>query len=126
MGSAFEELKRSRFEAANTAATGSRSPDARDPWLVISSELLGEDVLYVRDPKSLEAARAAHPGLVSYATAEIEVLYAYRDNADAIKAIHRIKKKFGGRVRAPDAIASIDARVPIGTASQSGPHQTFE
>jgi hypothetical protein len=107
MGSAFEELKKSQFEAANKAATGSRSPDARDQWLVISSELLGEDVLFVRDPKMLEAACAAHPGLVPYASAEIEVLYGYRDNADAIKAIHRVKKKFGGRVRAPDAIASI-------------------
>jgi hypothetical protein len=106
MGSAFEELKRSRFEAANSAATGSRPATGQDPWLVIRSELLGEDVLYVRDPKSLEAARAANPGLVPYASAEVEILYSYRDNAVAIKAIHMVKKKFGGHVRAPVACAS--------------------
>ena len=99
MGSAFEELKRSQFEAANTAARGSRPATGPDPWLVITSELLGEDVLYVRDSAGLEAARIANPGMIVYVADEIEVLHAHRDNAEMIQAVHRIKKKFGGRVR---------------------------
>lgn len=104
MGSALSELKRSQFEAAITPATsprpsGTTSPDGLNPWLVITSELLGEDVLYVRDSKRLEAARTALPGMIAYAADEIDVLYAHRENPDLIRTIHQIKKKFGGRVR---------------------------
>jgi hypothetical protein len=69
-------------------------------WLVIESDLLaGEAIVYLRDEKWTEDARAAHPDLVIYAPSEVDSLFAHRENPEFIKAAHRIKKKFGGRVR---------------------------
>lgn len=75
--------------------------DVKGQWLIIESELLsGEPILYVPDLQHLKAAREAHPRLVSYMPSEIEELYTHRDTPDLIAAVHRIKKKFGGHVRA--------------------------
>lgn len=100
MGSVTSWLQSGRPRPDRSSPIPQRSPDAQGRWLVIESELLsGEAILYVRDPEHLKIAREAHPQLISYLAAEIEELYAHRLAPDLIAAVHRIKKKFGGRVR---------------------------
>lgn len=100
MGSVASWLQSGRPRPDRPIATRQGSPDAQGRWLVIESDLLsGEAILYVQDPEHLNSAREAHPQLVSYLAAEIEELYAHRLAPDLIAAVHRIKKKFGGRVR---------------------------
>jgi hypothetical protein len=89
-------------QAPAKAATPASTPPASGPyqWAVIEPDLFpGEDVLFVIDPACLNEARAAHPGLVTYLTSEIDLLWPLRDNKDFIKRIHRVKKHLGGWLR---------------------------
>lgn len=69
-------------------------------WVVIRSDHFpGEDILCIMDVKWLEEAKAVNPGMVVYTFPEIEVLHTRRSDAELLKAVHLIKKKFGGWVR---------------------------
>lgn len=69
-------------------------------WAVIESAVFpGEDILVVLDETRLDAARAAHPGLVTYLASEIDALWPFRDNLDFLRRIHAVKKRLGGWLR---------------------------
>ena len=94
-----EQLNPSAAKPRLELAKGPAAPDAtpRYQWAVIEPDIfLGEDVLFVIDPACLNEARAAHPGLVTYLTSEIDLLWPFRDNKEFIKGIHRVKKHLGG------------------------------
>lgn len=83
---------------AKSPAGTSAAP--HDQWAIIEPALfIGEDVLFIIDPTCLREARAAHPGLVTYLTSEIDLLWPFRDNKDFIKRIHLVKKHLGGWLR---------------------------
>ncbi|MBI2068967.1 MAG: hypothetical protein HYT79_00050 [Elusimicrobia bacterium] len=69
-------------------------------WAVIESDILGgEEILYVADPRYLAEAQQEEPSLVTYLLEEVAALADLKDDADALRRIHRIKKEFGGLVR---------------------------
>ena len=83
--------------AKNIAPT---SAAPHDQWAIFEPDIFpGEDVLFVIDPTCLREARAAHPGLVTYLPAEIDLLWPFRDNKDFLKRIHLVKKHLGGWLR---------------------------
>ena len=95
-----------QFNAAGTPmeAKSPENPAAArsnpgDQWAVIEPDIPGDDILFVIDPACLREARAAHPGLVTYLPAEIDLLWPFRDNKDFIKRIHLVKKHLGGWLR---------------------------
>lgn len=94
--------------APEPAAATSRpagSPGYR--WLVLESNLLGdEQFLVVFEKKHLEEARKAHPGKVIYFPPEVDELHRHKDApeyAHLLKAIHRVKKKFGAWIVPSDS-----------------------
>ena len=90
---AYPEAKSAKSPAATSAAP-------HDQWAIIEPDpFIGEDVLFIIDPTCLREARAAHPGLVTYLTSEIDLLWPFRDNKDFIKRIHQLKKHLGGWLR---------------------------
>lgn len=65
-------------------------------WVVIESALLdGEQLVIVSEKRFLGEARQANPGRALYFPPEIEELKRFKDDPDAIKAVHRVKKTFG-------------------------------
>jgi hypothetical protein len=65
-------------------------------WVVIESALLdGEHVAIVFEKRWLKDARRDLPGKVLYFPPEIVELNRFRDDPDAVRAIHRVKKEFG-------------------------------
>ena len=64
-------------------------------WIVFNSRVLDDQFVLVYDKKDLKEARAEHPDKVIYFPPEIEELLNKAD-VDYIKAVHLVKKTFGG------------------------------
>ena len=65
-------------------------------WIVIESALLdGEHIAIVLEKRWLREARRDLPGKVLYFPPEIVELKRFKDDPDAIRAIHKVKKEFG-------------------------------
>ena len=56
----------------------------------------GEVIILCKIKSALKYLRKEYPGIVIYFPPEIEELYRLKEDEDAIKKIHLIKKKFGG------------------------------
>lgn len=79
-----------------------QAPTGPEPllWAVIeSARFPGDDVLVVLDPTRLKEAQAAHPGLVTYLSSEIELLWPVREKDELVRAVHKVKKHLGGWLR---------------------------
>ena len=68
----------------------------KDYYLVESKLLDGEVIILCKIKSALKYLRKEYPGIVIYFPPEIEELYRLKEDEDAIKKIHLIKKKFGG------------------------------
>ncbi len=62
----------------------------------------GEEVLVIRNENDLDKYRAEYPSTVIYTPSEINELYRFKDDKDAIRRIHFAKKEFEGRIVASD------------------------
>ena len=71
----------------------------QDKWVVISSDILGEDIVYVSDAKDVEAAKGANPGLAVYQPDEQAAVEFLSNDPEEFKKLHKIKKFFGGLMR---------------------------
>jgi len=90
--------KINEITAANPAAAapGGVSTPHGLQWIVLESMLLdGEHVVIVFEKRWLQEARQALPGRVLYFPPEIEELKRFKDDPEAVRAIHRVKKEFG-------------------------------
>ena len=68
----------------------------KDYYLFESQLLDGEVIILCKVKSALKYLRDNYPGIVIYSPLEIEELYKLKDDEDAIKKIHLVKKKFGG------------------------------
>jgi len=71
-------------------------------WHVVKSPILGgQGILILRHPVFARAARRAHPEMVVYSPAEVDVLHQHRSLTDyeaLFRAVHLMKKTFDGVV----------------------------
>jgi len=80
-------------------------------WIVFNSRVLDDQFVLVYDKKDLKEARAEHPDKVIYFPPEIEELLSKADlsasvgqaGVDYIKAVHLVKKTFGGWIIPKDS-----------------------
>ena len=87
-------MKAGDFVPRATTATG---PLGDLKWVVLESALLdGETLLVVFEKRWLKEARGEHPGKVLYFPPEIRELLRFKDDPEAVRAIHRAKKRFKG------------------------------
>ena len=68
----------------------------KDYYLVESKLLGGEVIILCKVKSALQYLRKEFPGTVIYFPPEIFELHKLKDDQDAIKKIHLVKKKFGG------------------------------
>ena len=68
----------------------------RDYYLIESQLLDGEIIILCKIKSALQYLRKEFPDTVIYSPLEIEELYRFKDDEDAIKAAHMVKKRFGG------------------------------
>lgn len=86
------------MSTAYRAALAKKSRRHAFKWAVIEPDLFsGEDVLFVADADDVAEAQTANPGLVTYLLDELDFLPPASD-PDALKAVHRLKRRFGGWV----------------------------
>jgi len=72
-------------------------------WIVFRSKVLDDRFVLVYDKKDLKEAREAHPDKAIYFPPEIEDLISNADDVDHIKAVHLVKKEFGGWIIPKDS-----------------------
>ena len=75
-------------------------------WVVIRSRLLGEEFVLVFDTDDVEEAVRLEPGKAVYILDEMEELARRPHDAENLKRIHLIKKKFDGLI--------VPAKTPLG------------
>jgi len=68
----------------------------KDYYLFESQLLDGEVIILCKVKSALQYLRKEYPGTVIYFPPEIAELYKLREDEDAIKKIHLVKKRFGG------------------------------
>ena len=68
----------------------------KDYYLIESKLLNGETIILCKVKSALPYVKKEFPGTVIYFPPEIYELCRLKDDHDAIKKIHLVKKKFGG------------------------------
>ena len=92
------------MEGIPKAPKGETPPIQRPlEYVLYKSHLLdGEQVLVVKDEKTLRKYKSKFPGVVAYTGDEINELWKFKDDDDAIKKIHFAKKEFEGIIISND------------------------
>jgi len=63
--------------------------------VVVKSQLLGEEIILLKDKTYLNQIREEFPGIVIYFPPEIEEIFKIKDK-NRIKQLHQLKKSFSG------------------------------
>ena len=72
-------------------------------WIVFKSRVLDDRFVLVYDKRDLKEAREAHPDKAIYFPPEAKELIRNADDVDHIKAVHLVKKTFGGWIIPKDS-----------------------
>lgn len=93
-------------------------------WLVVRSGLLGESFLLVESKDDVDDARRAFPDLVSWIVGEALELVEQDATDEAVHAVHRVKRTFGGHVLRRGVVPDMEPW-EMGVQERHGGHDSW-